>query len=145
MIDDSSKKIAIVEGSMENKNKIKSKYDVDFFSRKMEEGDYSIVAYNYLIENYDTTYLGGDLIINKHLIKIAEDSYSKESIICDISTPLSLDFSLLGIKNIGGFIVKDIDKCLNLVKLNASYDEIAKTGTMMKIVGCKGDKISGRK
>lgn len=30
MIDDSSKKIAIVEGSIENKNKIKSKYDVDF-------------------------------------------------------------------------------------------------------------------
>lgn len=145
MIDDSSKKIAIVEGSMENKNKIKSKYDVDFFSRKMEEGDYSIVAYNYLIENYDTTYLGGNLIINKHLIKIAEDSHSKESIICDISTPLSLDFSLLGIKNIGGFIIEDVDKCLNLVKLNASYDEIAKTGTMMKIVGSKGDKISGKK
>lgn len=59
----------------------------------MEEWDYSIAAYNYLIENCDTTYFY---------------------------------------------------KCLNLVKLSASYDEIEKTDTMMKIVGSKGDKISGK-
>lgn len=142
MVNDSSSRIAIVEGKIENKNKIKSSYDVDFFNRKLEEGDYSIVAYGYLLENYDTTYLGGNLIINKHLIKIAEDSLNKESIICDISTPISLDFNQVGIKNIGGFVIEDIETCFNLVKTGATYEEIEKTGSMMKIVGNKGDKIS---
>lgn len=139
MIDDSSKKIAVVEGNLKNKNKIKFRYDVDFFNRKIEEGDYNISAYGYLVENYDSTYLGGDLIINKHLIKIANDSLNKESVICDISTPISSAFKKIGIKNIGGFVVEDIDKCFNLVKISAPYEDIEKTGKMMKIVGAERD------
>ena len=100
----------------------------------MEDGDYIITAFEYLVDEYDSIYLGGNLIINKHIMKIAGDSKGKKSVLCDISTPLYLDFKKVGIDEIGGFIIDDIDKCFELVKISAPYQDIKKTGSMFKII-----------
>lgn len=127
-------RVAIIDAVLENKENIQKSYDVDFFNRVAQDEDYIISAFGYLVEEYDFIYLGSNLIINKHIMKIANDSFAKKSVICDISTPLSLDFKKIGINDIGGFIVNDIDKCFELVKISAPYKDIQKTGNMFKII-----------
>ena len=135
MIDENEDgKFAVVDGIINNKDKIKNTYDVDFFNRNMEDGDYSIVAYDYLSKNYDNTYLGGNLIINKHLIKVSEDSKGIENFVCDISTPLTLEFKNLGINKVGGFAITDVDKCYRRVKQGGTYEEIESTGKFVNII-----------
>ena len=131
---DQDDRVAVVDAVLENKENIQKSYDADFFNRKMEDGDYIITAFEYLVDEYDSIYLGGNLIINKHIMKIAGDSKGKKSVLCDISTPLSLDFKKVGIDEIGGFIIDDIDKCFDLVKISAPYQDIKKTGSMFKII-----------
>ena len=131
---DPDDRVAVVDAVLENKENIQKSYDADFFNRKMEDGDYIITAFEYLVDEYDSIYLGSNLIINKHIMKITSDSKGKKSVLCDISTPLSLDFKKVGIDEIGGFIIDDIDKCFELVKISAPYRDIQKTGSMFKII-----------
>ena len=131
---DPDDRVAVVDAVLENKENIQKSYDADFFNRKMENGDYIITAFEYLVDEYDSIYLGSNLIINKHIMKITSHSTAKKRVLCDISTPLSLDFKKVGIEEIGGFIIDDIDKCFELVKISAPYRDIQKTGSMFKII-----------
>lgn len=131
---DSDDRIAVVDAVLENKVNIQKSYDVDFFNRVVEDDDYLITAFEYLVDEYDLVYLGSNLIVNKHIMKIASDSVDKKSMLCDISVPLSLDFKKIGIEDIGGFIIEDIDRCFELVKISAPYQDIQKTGSMFKII-----------